>query len=775
MKRELARAKTFLGLLVILALAVSMVMVAPVFGAPPIFNGDVETDFTGPGVLIFPDPGGKDVLLNMIVVPPLPPDPSRSSGWDIKDVRVTYDPATDILYVGLNSYETVGDADSDGFEGVKSYGTGLDLPNLGSGESVAVYFDLDQDGDWDVIAGVPSDADFSGFAVRTALGTTATQAFFGANLTTGYDHLGIRYWNPASAPDLEFEIWNFSHLPNQDGALSAFTIGAFMGSGPDIDIIEDVMIGSTGPAAINIVKMTNGTDNNSPTGPYVAVNSTVNWTYEVTNPGSVNLTNIVVIDDHGTPGNTGDDFSPSPVDVSPPDGFNDGDTDMDNELDLTETWLYRASDNATLGQYANSANATGYSDGFNVTDSDPDHYLGVKAKIEITPAEGTNNITDSHNLTACVYVDSGSGYALYLQPITIDFSKVGVGNLSVTSVPTITGCAQTILTSNVTGNSTVTAQSAFTVGGVGGASFNISTDSTGDNSGPAKKTWEAGTDIHIKKYTNGEDADTGPGPSIPMGGNVTWTYNVTNTGDVDLDPVVVIDDNGTPGNMSDDFNPTYIGGDNGDFKLNPLETWYYSYNGTAAVGPYANVATVTGKPPVGANVSDSDPSHYFGLGPDIDIQKHTNGVDADTATGPYISVNNTVTWTYIVTNIGGVNLTGIGVTDNMPGVSPVLVGGDDGNDLVLEPYSQTGETWTYQAGSTAVAGQYANNATVVGYYGAVGVTDWDPSHYFGRDMTVGWETYPVDKARVLLPWIALLAAIVAGASLLVLRHRRAQS
>ena len=40
---------------------------------------------------------------------------------------------------------------------------------------------------------------------------------------------------------------------------------------------------------------------------------------------------------------------------------------------------------------------------------------------------------------------------------------------------------------------------------------------------------------------------------------------------------------------------------------------------------------------------------------------------------------------------------------------------------------------------------------------------------------VGWETYPVNKVRVFLPWIALLAAIMAGASLLVLGRRRAQT
>jgi hypothetical protein len=41
--------------------------------------------------------------------------------------------------------------------------------------------------------------------------------------------------------------------------------------------------------------------------------------------------------------------------------------------------------------------------------------------------------------------------------------------------------------------------------------------------------------------------------------------------------------------------------------------------------------------------------------------------------------------------------------------------------------------------------------------------------------TVGWETYPVNRLAVMAPWIGLLTAIVAGATLLVLRRRRAQS
>ena len=41
--------------------------------------------------------------------------------------------------------------------------------------------------------------------------------------------------------------------------------------------------------------------------------------------------------------------------------------------------------------------------------------------------------------------------------------------------------------------------------------------------------------------------------------------------------------------------------------------------------------------------------------------------------------------------------------------------------------------------------------------------------------TVGWETYSVNKVSVLLPWIALIAALIVSTSLLVLRRRRAQS
>ena len=239
------------------------------------------------------------------------------------------------------------------------------------------------------------------------------------------------------------------------------------------------------------------------------------------------------------------------------------------------------------------------------------------------------------------------------------------------------------------------------------------------------------------------------------GQTASWNITVCNTGDNPVYNITVTDTNGHS------FGPPFDLLNNGD-----CQTFIYDLVMNADT---VNTATAQGQDGLGGTVGPvSDPAavDIFTPTPDIHIEKHTNGQDADYAPGPYISVNNTVTWTYIVTNTGAVNLTGIVVTDNHPGVMPVRISGDDGDNIL-----QTTETWIYQATGVAIAGQYANVGTVVGSYGTDEVTDSDPSHYYNSP-AVGWETYPVNKVRVLLPWIALLAAIVAGASLLALRHRR---
>ena len=223
--------------------------------------------------------------------------------------------------------------------------------------------------------------------------------------------------------------------------------------------------------------------------------------------------------------------------------------------------------------------------------------------------------------------------------------------------------------------------------------------------------------IDIEKATNGHDADSPTGPMIYVGDSVTWTYAVTNTGNVPLTQIVVTD-------SVAGVAPAYISGDDGDGIMEPGDVWYYAATGTAVAGQYANLGTVTGKYGPAVTVTDNDPSHYFGAAPAIDIEKHTNGQDADEPTGPMILVGQPVAWTYIVTNTGNVPLTNIQVVDDQ-GVVVTLPGTTLG----------VGESMTGTASGVAVAGQYANLGTVTGQWNGHPVTDADPSHYFGEERT----------------------------------------
>jgi hypothetical protein len=109
--------------------------------------------------------------------------------------------------------------------------------------------------------------------------------------------------------------------------------------------------------------------------------------------------------------------------------------------------------------------------------------------------------------------------------------------------------------------------------------------------GPA----EAGINISIEKLVNGDPADFPPGPSVPVGSPVTFTYDVAWLDSVSfLNSVVITDNNATPGTTADDFNPAFVGGDgNGNGHLDFGETWEYTASSIALLGLHTNLATVT--------------------------------------------------------------------------------------------------------------------------------------------------------------------------------------
>ncbi|HWP25852.1 MAG TPA: VWA domain-containing protein, partial [Xanthobacteraceae bacterium] len=95
-------------------------------------------------------------------------------------------------------------------------------------------------------------------------------------------------------------------------------------------------------------------------------------------------------------------------------------------------------------------------------------------------------------------------------------------------------------------------------------------------------------------------------------GVITYTYTVTNTSPAGAsDPLSIVsisDDNGTPGNTSDDFTPTLVSGGDGDSLLEAGETWIYTATRSVAElddGNLTNTVTITAEDDEGNETSDT--------------------------------------------------------------------------------------------------------------------------------------------------------------------------
>lgn len=443
-------------------------------------------------------------------------------------------------------------------------------------------------------------------------------------------------------------------------------------------------------AEISIEKATNGEDADAAPGPTVTVGSPVAWTYKVTNTGKVDLTEVRVTDDRG-------------VAVTCP----------KTALKRNESMTCTGHGTAVAGQYANLGTVTARTScGSMVEASDPSHYFGREDRPGI----------DIRKLTNGSDCDTAPGLTIPVgSPVLWEYLVTNTGNTTLANVKVTddqgvaVSCPKTTLQSGESMRCTGTGVAvACQYRNLGTVTAKVPGGSTVEDQDASHYFGQHHAAIQIEKLTNGQDADVAPGPSIPVGSPVQWSYIVKNSGDVALTGVSVTDDRSVAVSCP-------------KATLQAGESMTCSGNGVAVAGQYRNVGTVTAAPPCGPAVSDSDPSHYLGEEDDppaasIDIEKHTNGQDADVATGPTILVGDPVHWTYIVTNTGEVALSNVQVTD------------DRGVAVSCPKTSlQPAESMTCTGNGTATAGQYRNVGTVVGTPpSGSNVNDSDPSHYYGQ-------------------------------------------
>ncbi|WP_048144544.1 vWA domain-containing protein [Methanothrix harundinacea] len=440
--------------------------------------------------------------------------------------------------------------------------------------------------------------------------------------------------------------------------------------------------------SIDIEKSTDDDDADFPPGPEIIVGDNVTWTYVVANRGNVNLTSVHVVDDIIG-------LIAGPI-----------------TLGAGENQTFNITGTAVLGQYQNNATVNGTYNGTEVMDTDPSHYFGMILSIDI---EKSTNGEDA---------DSAPGPILNLSDnVTWTYVVNNTGNVNLTDVyvvddiigliagPITLGAGEN-QTFNITGTAVLGRyQNNATANGTYNGTEVMDTDPS--------HYFGMILSIDIEKSTNGEDADSAPGPILNLSDNVTWTYVVNNTGNVNLTDVYVVDD--------------IIGLIAGPITLGAGENQTFNRTGTAVLGRYQNNATANGTYN-GTEVMDTDPSHYFGMILSIDIEKSTNGEDADSAPGPILNLSDNVTWTYVVNNTGNVNLTDVYVVDDIIGliVGPITLG--------------AGENQTFNRTGTAVLGQYQNNVISNGTYNGTEVNDTDLSHYLGIIRTNATVVFALDTS-----------------------------
>lgn len=417
--------------------------------------------------------------------------------------------------------------------------------------------------------------------------------------------------------------------------------------------------------AINVVKTATPT--------VVLPGGAVLYTYEVTNPGDDPLSNITVTDDKC-----------SPV------VYQSGDLDNDGQLDPGELWRFTCTANP-IEDTTNTVTAVGDDSlGNPVRDTDIAFVDVVRPAINVVKtANPTVVLPGSIVLYSYVVTNPGDvplGHVALADdtcaPAQYQAGDVNSNGLLDPGEIWVFTCA-TVVTVDTINTVTATGQP---------------TDPNGQplpGIPPVRGEDTAEVDVVDPAIKIVKTADP---TTVYPGGSVTYTYVVTNPGDVPLAGVTVSDDKCSP--------VTYVSGDtNGNGLLEPTESWTFTCT-TVITEDTLNTATTSGQPtdPTGqplpgiGPVRDQDTALVDVIHPAIQIVK--------TPSATQVVPGTNVTYSYAVTNIGDTPLSNVTPTDDK--CNPLAYqGGDINANGKLDP----AETWTYTCTALLVE-DTANTATV---------------------------------------------------------------
>jgi uncharacterized repeat protein (TIGR01451 family) len=410
--------------------------------------------------------------------------------------------------------------------------------------------------------------------------------------------------------------------------------------------------------SINVVK-------SSTTASVNAAGQVVPYTFTVTNTGNVTLTGITVADPRCNAAPT----------------LSSGDTNADAKLQLAETWVWACNRTVTQAEVDAGGNLS------NTVTAD---------SAESAPATSTKNIPITQSPSIHVVKSSTTAsIAAAGQVVPYTFTVTNSGNVTLTGI-TVSDprCNAAPAYSSGDANADSKLQLAETwvyacshtvtqaeVDAGGNLSNTVTADSV--ESAPATSTKNipitSGPSIHVVKSS--------PTASVTAAGQVVpYTFTVTNPGNVTLTAITVAD-------PKCNVAPAYSSGDaNSDAKLQQSETWLYTCSHTVtqaevdAGGNLSNTVSADSTESVPATDTVNIP---VAQSPSIQVVKSSTTVSVSAA-------GQVVPYTFTVTNMGNVTLTGITVADAKCNAAPAYSSGDANADSKL----QLSETWVYTCSHT---------------------------------------------------------------------------
>jgi len=426
------------------------------------------------------------------------------------------------------------------------------------------------------------------------------------------------------------------------------------------------------------------------------------YTFEVTNCGDVTLTNIVIVDPLITV--TGNPIATLALGASS--------TAISGSYPLTQ-------DEIDAGMYENQATVTGTDPGGEPVDDlsdDPNDLEDVDVEgddepddptVVIIPQTASITITKTSDISGLQSPPQPGDIILYTFEVcntgTVTLTDITVNDplVSVTGGPMITLAPMTCDNMTFSGSFTIDSDDIAS-GGVMNTATTMGTDPSGetvDDMDDENVMLESMPGIGLTKI-----ADASNLQSPPMDGDIiTYTFEVCNTGNVDLTNVTVSDPM-----------VTVMGTSITLLTVNACDNM--TFTGTYSIDQsdidaamFMNTAMATGFDPNGEELmDDSEQNVPLNQSPAIEVIK--NGVFNDENMDGIAQEFETITYMFIVQNTGNVTLTNIVINDPL-----VTITGGPIASLAPDAIDNMTFTGTYSLSQQDVDdGSVMNTATVTG-------------------------------------------------------------